>query len=542
VAVGSAILRGPERDRMNECVGVSRTSHDGEGEVAQMLRFGSDANDERHPPASGLSRRDVLAQGGRLAAAATVLPAFQPLGDDARALADPRLRALDRAVRGPILTPASPDYEAAREPTNARYDDVRPLAVVQPLDAADIRAVVRWSARTGVHIAARSGGHSYGGYSTTRGVVIDLSRMGGISVNRSDEAVIGAGARLFDIYSRLASRGLAIPGGVCPTVGIGGLALGGGHGLATRAWGLTCDSVRELDIVTADGRLLRCDRRRHRDLFWACRGGGGGNFGIVTRFVFRTRRIRGGAYFMSTWPWDAAEMVMGRYQEWAPEAPDALTTLCTLGTGPTTPNIQVYGQFLGSEDRLRRVLRGLTRDAAPTSLTTGTATWLDLQLRWARCLETPEDCRRFPSASFVGASDYAERSLPTAGITMIRRIIEERQELTGAASLLIDAYGGAVNRVPPSATAFVHRTKRLALSYTAPWQSPDGAAASRAWRRRLHRALRPYASGSYQNYIDPELRDWQRAYYGANLARLVEVKRRHDPDNLFRFAQSIPTR
>ena len=184
------------------------------------------------------------------------------------------------------------------------------------------RQLLLWSTRTGVPLAARSGGHSYAGYSVTRGVVVDLSAFRGISLDADGNATIGAGNRLVDIFTRLAARGRGIPAGSCPTVGIGGLTLGGGFGLASRAWGLTCDNLVRLEIVTADGRVRVCDRKRDPDLFWACHGGGGGNFGIVTRFVFRTRPVSRGSYFVATWPWAAVEEVVDRFQEWGPRAPD----------------------------------------------------------------------------------------------------------------------------------------------------------------------------------------------------------------------------
>jgi len=227
-----------------------------------------------------------------LLTAALALPALRLGGD-------PRLRSLTGAVRGPVITRASASYDSARLIFDSLYDGVRPLAIVRPLDARDVGAVVRWAAKTGVRIVARSGGHSYGGYSTTSGVVVDLSRLVGVHLSGS-RAVVGAGARLGNIYEALGAHGRAIPAGTGPSVGIGGHALGGGFGLASRAWGLASDNLVSAQVVTADGKAVVADATHHADLFWACRGGGGGNFGIVTQFVFRTHAVSQGSYFIAS--------------------------------------------------------------------------------------------------------------------------------------------------------------------------------------------------------------------------------------------------
>jgi FAD/FMN-containing dehydrogenase len=481
-----------------------------------------------------MTRAGFVRAGGRAAAALAVAPALR-LAATADAAVDPRIRELDRAVRGPVLPRGTSGYERVRTVYNARFNAIEPLAVVQPLDARDVRAVVHWAARTKVPIVARSGGHSYAGYSTTRGVVVDLARMAGVQVT-GGRAVVGAGARLGSVYARLADQGVAIPAGSCASVGIAGLVLGGGFGLASRAWGLTCDNLVAADVVTADGRLLSCDTGRHADLFWALRGGGGGNFGIATRFVFRTHAVGGGgSYFIATWPWDAVEAVVERFLRWAPAAPDALTSICRVAAGGA-PSIQVFGQFLGDETRLRAALTGLTEGLPAARLSTGSASWLDLVRRWAGCLGKPlAECTIVKPEAFVGGSDYIDRVTPGVGATL-RHAVEARGSQSGA--ILLDSYGGAVNRVPPAATAFVHRRERSSAQYFA-----AGEAAARAWVRATRAAMRPHVSGfAYQNYIDPDLADWKHAYYGANLRRLTAVKRAYDPRNLFHFAQTIPPR
>jgi hypothetical protein len=353
---------------------------------------------------------------------------------------------------------------------------------------------------------------------------------------------VGAGALLIDVYDRLAKAGATIPAGSCPTVGVGGLALGGGIGFASRKLGTTADNVLALTIVTADGRVLTCDRSRNADLYWACRGGGGGNFGVVTGFRFRIHPVNRASYFVLTWPWTSMEEAVAAWQRFAPRAPDGLFSVCRLATGASQPTVQAFGQFFGSEPALVKLLKPL-RDGA--SLTTGTSSYLDLMERWAGCKTlTLDECHPSPSGSlgrdrFAAKSDYVAKRLPPAGIAILRRWVERRQGRGGGAAIL-DSYGGAINRVAPGATAFVHRRELFSIQYYASSGNAAGDAPALAWLRGFRSAMRPFVSGfAYQNYIDADLVDWERAYYGSNYPRLRRVKSKYDPDNVFRFRQSI---
>ena len=207
---------------------------------------------------------------------------------------------------------------------DSRFDGTHPRAIVYCESAADVEKTVRSAQKHAIHVVARCGGHSYAGYSTTStGVVVDVSRMHDVHL-RDGLATVGAGARLIDIYAPLAAHHRTIPAGSCPTVGIAGHALGGGVGFAGRKFGLTCDNVVGLSLVTADGKLLECSEHEHADLFWACRGGGGGNFGIVTSFEFRTHEVGDVAYYRVVWPWSDDASAVRAWQQFAPHAPDAL--------------------------------------------------------------------------------------------------------------------------------------------------------------------------------------------------------------------------
>jgi FAD/FMN-containing dehydrogenase len=466
-----------------------------------------------------MSRREFA----RCSATGLVLLGIGARPAEADRLPRNQVRALRDAVRGRVLTPGNGGYNGARLVFNRRYDGVRPPAVVQVRDRADVQAVVRWAERFDVPLTARSGGHAYNGSSASRSaVVVDLRRLDGVRLEDAI-ATIGPGARLIDVYAALASRGATIPAGSCPTVRIGGLATGGGMGLAGRALGLTIDRVRTLDVVTADGRLRRVEG--DDDLFWALRGGGG-SFGIVTSLRLRARRVRRAAYFRVTYPAPARAEALAAWDALAPGAPDALTAILTLTASTAT----AFGQFLGSEAELRRIVRPLTR-VPGASLSTGTSGYLALQRRWAGCADGGlAACHDYERSAFAASSIYVARRLSGAGR---RAFLDAAEE---GATLILDAYGGAISRVQPDATAFVHRDVRFSVQILSYASIPT----TRSRVRRARRRIAPHGDGgAYQNYADPDLDGALRAYYGANLDRLRRIKTAVDPANRFRPAQGI---
>jgi FAD/FMN-containing dehydrogenase len=484
-----------------------------------------------------LSRREFLG--------ASALALALPLDAGAR-LPGAQLRELRAAVRGRVLAPGDRGYDAARLVFNRRFDAIRPPAVVRVRDVADVQAVVRWAGRHDVPLVVRSGGNAYNGASTAReAVVVDVGGLDGFAAGagaaahadaadfdgfglagdpgfagRAPVVTVGPGLRNFELYRRLARRGLVLPSGSCPNVAVGGLATGGGMGLAGRALGLTLDRVTSFEVVTADG-----DRRQVTagdDMFWALRGGGG-SFAVVTSLRLRPTRLRRAAWFVASYPASAREELLAAWDDLAPDAPGALTSICTL----TGTRASALGQYLGSEAALRRLVAPLSRIGG-ASFSAGTSDFLALQRRWAGCAEG--GCGTVPRTSFDASSVYVARRLSARG----RRAFVAAAD--GGATLVLDAYGGAINRVPADATAFVHRDVRFSvqiLSY-----SPIATA-----RRRVRHAralIAPFGNGgAYQNYADLDLRSPRRAYYGANLARLRSIKAAVDPDGRFRPAQGI---
>ena len=495
-------------------------------------------------------RRTLLSRAGRLALGAGVALA---VGGRSAAwgAAGRRLKRLRRGFTGDVFARGGRGYRDARRVFNSRFDAVRPLAFAMCETVGDVRKAVRWARRHDIRIAVRGGGHSYGGYSTTRGLVVDVGRLDQIDVDlAAGTARVGTGSRLINVYAALWEHGVTIPAGSCPTVGIGGLALGGGHGFSSRKLGLTCDNILGATMVTAAGRRIRCSESANEDLLWALRGGGGGNFGVVTDLTFRVHPVTEVATFRIQWPWEQAAIAIRAWQAFAPHAPDELFSVLGLSRGSSRPNVGSSGQFFGSEEELRALLEPLTSAGAPTTVRVIERSYMDAVFHWANC-GSLELCQPGSTAAgtqrgpFRAKSDYVKRSLSNAAIRAMIAALEARQSnpALGAGGITFDSYGGAINQVDKGSTAFVHRDALFSMQYLAFWNrgaSPAVARANRTWIRDFHRAMRPHVSGeAYQNYIDPELRGWKRAYYGANYERLLAVKRRYDPANVFRFRQSI---
>ena len=480
---------------------------------------------------------------------------------------------LASSLKGTLIRPDSPYYPTARQLFNPRFDSVQPAGIAYCASPVDDQTCLAFAQRYGIPLVPRSGGHSYAGYSTTTGLVLDVTRMNTVNVDAGTRtAIVGAGTRLIDVYAALAQHGMALPAGSCPTVGIAGLTLGGGVGVLGRKFGLTCDNLLAAQVVVADGRVLTCDASHDPNLFWALRGGGGGNFGVVTSFTFRVYPVVTLSLFTLRWPWANAAAVIDAWQGWAPRAPDELWSNCLLQatrdhshdetggrdkSGPYDPIVEVNGVYVGDVAPLGSLLQQLTSpiDAVPTSRYVWDAGLLETMLYEANCYgKTVGECHlpsqdpqgQLPRAAYSSKSDFFTSPLPRQGIDNLVNAIARSQfsSTLGEGGIGLDAFGGAINRMAANATAFVHRNALFSAQYTANWNASDSAssiAAKQAWLTDLWQSMRQFASGAaYQNYIDPDLVNWQQAYYGANLSRLQHVKATYDPGDLFHFAQSIP--
>ncbi|GAA2602114.1 FAD-binding oxidoreductase [Actinomadura fulvescens] len=453
--------------------------------------------------------------------------------------------ALARNLDGRVIRPGDASYDQARRLYIPRYDRVRPAGIVYCDHAQDVAECVAFAARLRLPVAVRCGGHGYAGWSTGSGLVIDVSSMDAVEPD-GGRAVVGAGTRLIDLYDRLSRAGRGVPAGTCPTVGVAGLTLGGGLGVLSRAYGLTCDVLESVRVVTADGRVLTCDADREPELFWACRGGGGGNFGVAVEFTYRTHEAAALSTFDLRWPWSQAAAVIRGWQRWSPSADDGVWTSVQLNTEPSsgTPTVEITGVALsdaGSDlDRLAAAV-GVDPDGPNLQRRSYLAT---MQQVGGCAGRTIDGCHgegtlpgrrpsgRFPRTDYSGKSHVVLRPLSDDGIAALVARFTRGNETPGR-SALMDALGGAIGRLRPADTAFPHRQGLFCVQYLANGDDRD-------WLRGTHRAMEPYAGGAaYVNYIDPELADWRRAYYGTNLDRLTKVKAAYDPGRLFRFPQAI---
>ncbi|HEY0107682.1 MAG TPA: FAD-binding oxidoreductase [Rhizomicrobium sp.] len=431
--------------------------------------------------------------------------------------------------------PGTSLYDSTLSAYNRRTE-LSPALRILPRNGRGMRQAISWVRENGLPFALRSGGHCFEGFSQSTGVVIDARSMRSISLDTATNILsVGAGATLGDIYRHVGARGYAFPGGSCPTVGVAGHTMGGGFGLIARERGLACDSLAAVDLVGADGQPLRADAGQNSDLFWACRGGGGGTFGAATALHFAVRPIGPITVYAVTWTLDpkAAAALFAAWQDWAPRAPDAITGIFKLHKrGDGRIGMHAAGQSTGSEEELRRQLSALTRtirpDGAPAAY----------RMSFLEAVNHFSGGWRYESNYSKGKSDYITRPLDMAGIEAL---------IGGIAALpaneviaICDAYGGAVNRMDDDRTAFAYRAgTEFCIQYYTSWQSAAAGRRRLADIRRLYDAMRPWSGGAYVNYCDLDLTDWRQAYWRQNLPRLQAIKAKADPDNVFRHAQSV---
>jgi FAD/FMN-containing dehydrogenase len=446
--------------------------------------------------------------------------------------------ALQAAIAGDVVLPGAPDYESVRKPVMARFEHVRPEAVVRCATPADVAATLAVAGELRLPTAIRSGGHSVAGHSSTDGVVLDVTPMSSVTL-AGEVATVGAGVRLGYLYDALAEHGRTIPAGCGPSVGIAGLTLGGGLGILGRKHGLTCDHLLQAQVVLADGRVIDCDEQHDGELFWALRGAGGGNVGVVTSLVFRTLPAPGVTVFHLAWRLAGAAAVVQAWQAWAPDAPDELdATLRLTATGERPPRVDVVGSVLDGDADAERLAAELVRrvGADPEASSRRHLPHREAK-RYLEELGSVEDRQEQPGHLYT-KSEFFRQPLP--GETVAALVGHLTQGLAPGQSREVDflPWGGAYNRVRADATAFAHRGERFLVQHlvtVSPDAAPTERDAARGWLARSWALVHPWGSGGvYPNFPDPDLPDWARAYHGPNYDRLRRVKARYDPDNFFR--------
>jgi hypothetical protein len=440
------------------------------------------------------------------------------------------LAEFSASLDGELFSPGTPGYEAIRRPVNLAYREVRPRLVVLCRSVSDVVAAITYARATGDRVAVRGGGHCFAGRSSTDGIVLDLSGLHGIRVAVDQVATVQAGACLEQVYAALHARGRTLPAGCGAIVGIAGLTLGGGIGLLGRKHGLTCDRLAGAQVVLADGSVVECDHAREPDLFWALRGAGGGQFGVVTALRFATVPEPMTTRVEAHWPGVALEDLAGlvaAWQTWAPDAPDELTVNLTLIAEPGAPvQATLFGAAALEEEMVRELLREFTGRAGVTpaiSLRAGLP-FHHLKSTFAEPRDAAERAQRLRSEFF--SSPMSDRVLASL-LSQLRD-----PGAMGRRQLSFTAMGAAYNRVAEDATAFAHRGERFLLEHVA---GPADPWLGRSWATA-------HAEGSgrvYPNFPDPELADWAAAYHAGNHPRLAAVKNAYDPHRFFDFPQAI---
>ncbi|WP_329578788.1 FAD-binding oxidoreductase [Kitasatospora sp. NBC_01250] len=467
---------------------------------------------------------------------------------------------LDNALAGDLVLPGDPGYDQARQLENAQFDTVFPQAVVYAENAADVRTAIRFAQDEGLPTAVRSGGHSYAGWSTSEGLVINLTRLNKVAVKGGTVSLQPA-VQAVDVPGQLAPRGLSVPAGFCATVSPGGFVSGGGTGWQYRKYGPACDRLVGAEVVLADGRIVNVSKDCHPDLLWALRGGGGGNFGVVTEFRMAPTQVGRVGHYTLTWDWAHAQQAVAGYLQWTTEASPDLSSdgvlLLPDASPGAAPSFLVTGVDLAGIDALKQELAHLTAliGVPPATQVVQDLSYPDALMQVFGCGSLTVD-----ACHTTGANPHASlprqayvknrgrmftRVLPADGIDRLLTAFDadRRAGQTRVVSLL--GLGKNANNRSLDYGAWPHRDSlysAIATVSLANWNPPaEEREAAQDWIDGVFDAFDPYSNGrSYLNFPDTRLTDYADAYWGPNLSRLSRVKRAYDPHDFFHYAQSVP--
>lgn len=438
-------------------------------------------------------------------------------------------------LTGRIVTCHDPEYEQARINNNLNPPKF-PKKIVFCQEVGDVLNALKWVRENHIPFRVRSGRHSYENFSLVNdGLIIDVSEMCNIQVDlETMTATIEAGANLGQVYNKLWKYGTTIPGGTESSVGLAGLTLGGGIGMLTRNFGLTCDNLLEIEMVRACGHkgagMMKANENLNRDLFWACRGGGGGNFGIVTSFTFKVHPISTVSIFSISWEWEDFEATFDAWQKWAPVTDERLTSEIECKSKAAN-EIIAQGEFVGSSSKLKQLLQPLMEAGTPINVMVKEVPYIEA----VRFFDEPSGnipANRKRSGSFI------KKLFPRQAIKIMKQFLSDTPNEN--ASIWHQSLKGEAGRVSPNDTAFYYREALIAQEYLATWTNPSDERQNLRWIEGLRNALLPYTTGDYVNWPDRFIKDWPTAYYGENFSRLRKVKTEYDPFDVFTFPQSIP--
>ncbi|RSM66001.1 hypothetical protein DMH03_02360 [Amycolatopsis sp. WAC 01376] len=468
--------------------------------------------------------------------------------------------SLGRHLDGDLVLPSDPGYGQAREQALSQFDNTNPMAVAYCESTKDIQTVIAFAQDNGVHTVPRSGRHSFGGYSTTKGMILDVSRLNQVTIDGT-HVTIGAGTQQAGALAALAPYGLALVSGLCPTVGSGGYIQGGGIGHQTRKYGMACDRLVSAEVVLADRRVVRASAQENPDLYWALRGNGGGNYGVVTKYTLEPVPRNSLVGYRLIWSGADTAALIENWQQWVNTAPDDLSSVLMARTAsPPSPStmVTVSGTWYSTMDELNRRIDELVAATGVTPL--NRSVWeLPAQHAMTRLYgyadPTAAQGHRVgatPEATAPRWNYYRTRcrmfgsAVPRADVEDLLAVLADPARFrTGQSRMLyFEALGGAANTRARTDTAYVHRTTKMLAGLTAELRdfayTDEDTAACESWLADGFAVLdRHSLRESYQNYMDPALPDWRTAYYAENYPRLVRIKRAYDPHKFFRFARGI---
>ena len=406
--------------------------------------------------------------------------------------------------------------------------------IAHPLPSNDIATLVNFARSHKRNIRIRSGGHSYEGYGVGKDIVLDLNNLNSVTINQAKNTVtVGAGTRQGKIYEALVPQGLTMVMGTCKTVGIGGFSLGGGYGMISRHHGMAVDNLVSATVIDAYGNAIVASETSHSDLFWGLRGAGTGNFGVVTQLEFKTHKALPQFVFKYFWNLKEATKIVPKWFELLKKAPDTLTFLMTL----TSSNIMtVSGQFEGTEAKFQSILDDAGGwPSKPSKVELHSFSYMESVDYFAGKETTTRPLR------FRAHAGYWEAPPAEAAIAQLLELINSSKNFDSM-FCMFDSYGGAINRVPRTETAFVHRNPMLCSMQTRiDWKDQTKDKDSIDFILQFNEKMSAFLSPeSYQNYMDGTRKNWQSAFYAENFPRLQTIKKKYDPENFFNFERSIP--
>ncbi|GMG76875.1 FAD-binding oxidoreductase [Priestia aryabhattai] len=439
-------------------------------------------------------------------------------------------------LTGRVIFKGDPGYQQALKNWNP-YVDVCPLVFVFAQNSYDISNAIKWAQKNKVPLRVRSGRHALDKNLSvvSGGIVIDVSGMNRVCLDKKSEmATVQTGIHVGPLVKMLAREGFMAPFGDSPTVGIGGITMGGGFGVLSRSIGLISDNLLSLETVDAKGKILQANQTCNKDLFWASRGGGGGNFGYNTEYTFKVHRApKTATVFNIIWPWDQLETVFKTWQQWAPFVDERLGCILEIYS-KVNGLCHAEGIFLGSKKELTKLLKPLLNAGNPKQTVIETLSYPDA----IDFLDPDEPIPGRSDQSVKFSSAWGLDLWSEEPISVMKKFLEEA---TGTeANFFFINWGGALSRVASDETAFFWRRPLFYTEWTASWENKSQEAANIASVEKVRQLMKPYVKGSYVNVPDQNIEKFGKAYYGSNFARLREIKAKYDPENLFHFPQSIP--